>query len=42
MVTLTEKQKQDRRDAQRRWRERNPEIAKLVEKNLAIANKSGT
>lgn len=28
MPTLTEKQKQDRRDAQRRWRERNPENAK--------------
>jgi hypothetical protein len=33
MPTLTEKQKQDRREASRRWRERNPETAKQRGRN---------
>ena len=41
MPTLTEKQKQDRRDAQRRWRERNPENAKKRNRDSEYRRKYG-
>jgi hypothetical protein len=41
MLNLTEKQKQDRRDAQRRWRERNPENAKKRNRDSEYRRKYG-
>jgi hypothetical protein len=41
MNTFTEKQKQDRRDAQRRWRERNLETAKQRSRNTEYRRKYG-
>jgi hypothetical protein len=41
MPTLTEKQKQAGRDAQRRWRERNPENAKKRNRDNEYRRKYG-